>query len=247
MTTINKSYVICGFARTGSQYLCHALSQISVLGKPQNYFSKDMYIPWCQKYKITETEFSKHFERYLYFVMQTAGSAQGLLGFKASNYVFFQELWPIISDARRCQKHELLDGFVKNLQFIYLTRKDTLRQAISITRAQQTNVWFVSRAQELSSPVEPVFEYEKIRENLAEISQRDKEWEDFFSSNKITPLRITYEDIYPDPQPGISRILSFLGIKQEFLVALEKIPIKKQQDALTEQWVQLYRQQTALF
>lgn len=206
-----------------------------------------MYIPWCQKYKIAATDFSKYFERYLYFVMQTAGSAQGLLGFKASNYVFFQELWPIISDAQRCQKNELLSEFVKNLQFIYLTRKDTLRQAISITRAQQTNIWFVPSAQELSSPVEPVFQYEKIHENLVEIGQRDKEWEDFFTARKIDPLRISYEDIYPDPQPGLSSVLSFLGLKQDCLVDLEKIPIKKQQDALTEQWVQLYRQQAALF
>lgn len=239
--------MICGFARTGSQYLCHLLSQIPLLGKPQNYFSKDMYIPWCQKHKIKETDFSKYFERYLYFVMQTAGSVQGVLGFKASNYVFFQELWPVLSDAQRCGKNELLSGLVKNLQFIYLTRKDTLRQAISITRAQQSNIWFVSKTQQLHALVEPAFQYEKICENLMEISRRDKEWEAFFSLNKLKPLRITYEDIYPDPQLGISMILNFLGLKQDVLVDLDRVPIKRQQDVLTEQWVQLYLQQRSLF
>jgi len=242
MDYINKSYVICGFARTGSQYLCHILSQLHFLGIPQNYFSQDMYVFWCQKYKIKLNDFSQYFERYLYTIIQNAISREGYFGFKASNYVFFHELWPIISDTARCQKNKLLKDLRQNLQYIYLTRRDTLRQAISITRAQQSNIWFVSKDNDQPQVTGAVqFDYAQICKNKLEIEQRDKEWSAFFKEQNIQPLCITYEDIYPEPLLGVKCILDFLGLPKEFHLNLENIPIKKQQDALTEEWVKQYR------
>lgn len=49
---------------------------------------------------------------------------------------------------------------------------------------------------------------------MAELSAVDQAWQDWFATQEIAPLTVTYDQISADPQGVLSRILGRLGVDQ---------------------------------
>ena len=118
----------------------------------------------------------------------------------------------------------------KDAYWIYLKRNNTLRQAISRAMAGQTGIYHaVQSDKDQPFPGTNFSTYKKdyndnievrhqfIKKATEKINQENLIIEIFFEKNKITPLRINYEDYCNNPKEYIGTILNDLGIKLNIL------------------------------
>ena len=124
-------------------------------------------------------------------------------------------------------------------RYVHLRRADTLGQAISRVRAEQTGLWHRaadgSELERLSPPAEPVYDRARIAAALAEAERLTAGWEDWFTRNGIVPLRVTYEDLAADPQATLARVLHHIG--QDPARAQGALPgTARLADALSDDW-----------
>ena len=136
------------------------------------------------------------------------------------------------------------------LKFIYLYRKDTLRQSVSMAKAQQTDVWLIpqERGEELTEKsAKTTYNKAQIDAALAEIQGYEKNWEAWFEKEGIQPLRVTYEQCVANPKHVIGQVAKLINADIEFSEDLleavkqrKSYPVK-QADATTNEWVKRYK------
>lgn len=119
--------------------------------------------------------------------------------------------------------------FFPDSKYIWLSRRNLLRQAISYCRALQTSAW----THYIASAVQPIYDHEQICTCVIYFAKEIENWERFFASHRITPLHIVYEDLALDYYGTIKRVLDFLEQTGE----IPPPSLEKQADEITERWV----------
>lgn len=135
---------------------------------------------------------------------------------------------------RRHGLADLLPREFPGTRYVLLSRRDRVRQAVSLARAIQTGAW-TSRDAPRGAPA---YDREQIARCLADIEGQHQAWEDFLASRGITPLRVDYEDLVGDREGTVRRVLAFLGAP-----APARIPpprLARQADAISEEWARAY-------
>ena len=128
----------------------------------------------------------------------------GIFGLRLQrdSFDFFTEKLAVLhpgypNDAERFQA-----AFGRTL-FVHLTRRDKVEQAVSYVKAQQTGLWHAApdgtELERLSPPQEPAYDPGEIRARFEEVTAHDRNWDEWFASEKIDPLRITYEELSKSP------------------------------------------------
>jgi LPS sulfotransferase NodH len=136
--------------------------------------------------------------------------------------------------------HVLADA-LGNPKYIYLTRRDRLRQAISFARARQTNQW---RSMDPSITT-PCYDRDAITRGLEFLAGEEASWESCFARNSISPYRLTYEELNAAPEDAIRELLTYLGYQGAPRISLPATRHRRQADDMTEEWLRWYRQETA--
>lgn len=210
-------YAICFVMRSGSNWLCDLLKRAG-LGVPAEY-----YFPLSFAERSSRHEFpaNPHFHPstktpadYWRNIEQSQGQVVGLkLG------------W---------QSFEVLQSEVEisdlDLKYLYLTRRDKLRQAISWYRAGCTKRWTVFNQ---AKSAEPPFNLAEIDKHLGYIAEHEQHWETYLNGKQH--LRLEYESMSLET---IDEIASFLGLE------IGNRPTTSYQilrDDLTEEFVRRYR------
>jgi len=194
----SKNYVICFTERSGSSMLCSILKQTNLLGMPNEYVNPrgpmQLYLKTCPATTL---------EEYFELLRRNQTTPNGIFGLKSC----FFDFKPLIEMGG-------VGKLLNPVQFIYLTRRDIILQAISGYLARKSGIWHISSqaggAENLDySKVE--YDEEQILK-LIDIQIKERlEWERFFTLYSIEPLRIVYEDIVESPITCVKQILSFLG------------------------------------
>jgi LPS sulfotransferase NodH len=118
--------------------------------------------------------------------------------------------------------------------YISITRRNVLRQALSAARAAQTMAW-TSRMPEGKHAR---FRYGAVLKHLVHTVREVELWERFYSANGIRPLRVVYEDLEEDYRGTMERVVGFLGVD----AIIPSPSLKKQADGTTEEWVERFIQ-----
>lgn len=122
------------------------------------------------------------------------------------------------------------------VQWIWIRRTDTLRQAISWVRALQTDRWGAGAAPPPGGPRPEVYDADRIEEHIV-ASRHDAEgWERYFTETGIVPLAITYEELDTTYDATMARVLSYLDID----APVPPPPTRRQADEMTEEWVRRF-------
>jgi LPS sulfotransferase NodH len=127
---------------------------------------------------------------------------------------------------------ELLPSIFPDLHYVYITRKDKVRQAVSFWRAMQTNIWAWSSDDVPVPAKEPVFNYESIRS-----LKHEAQWEQYFRSGQVEPFRVVYEELVDAYEETALEILDFLAIERPERLIFAERKLRKQADGITEEWV----------
>lgn len=207
------SYVICTTARSGSNLLASTLAQTGVAGRPQEYFvvgTRDEFLRMGQLHV-------RDYRDYLRAVVRATTTPNGVCGLNlhaVQGRLFMDRVG--FSERRTFNSlREAIETALPGVRYILLTRKDKVAQAVSHYRAVMTGEWrrLVDSAPRTSaSDKNLAFNQYGIKKSLKHLENSDAYWEKFFETNRLSPLRLTYEELVADHQGTVRRVFDYLGI-----------------------------------
>jgi LPS sulfotransferase NodH len=233
----NISYFICGTARSGSSFFGGALRKTHVAGSPDEYFEQRHFSRWCEQWGVST------FEEQLQKALQEATTANGVCGITTHKDGFLEYFVRRLEELPQCRGRglsapEVVANVFPNLHYIWLTRRNKVRQAVSLWKATQTGHWVGKWQRKSASP--PVYDYKKIDAQLQLLVKAEAGWQEYFTSAQVRPLTVVYEDFVVEYDETIRRVLRYLGLEEQSKGNWAKPLMNKQADAESERWVQRY-------
>lgn len=150
----------------------------------------------------------------------------------------------------------LLEALFRRPSYIWVSRRDKVRQAVSMWRALQSRRWRAGDGDDPADngggPVggdrgehEPVYRYEGIAHLARRFEQEDAAWGELFARQRVPVLRIAYEDeLERDPAGAVAAVLEHLGLAVP-AGWQPAAPTARQADALSDEWVAAYHRDRA--
>jgi len=237
----SKSYIICTNPRSGSWLLAEGLESTGRAGMPREWFEITEERKFTNFWQINFSDLSTNYQEYFDRIIPAGTTNNQIFGAKCMG----QDLESLIKKLStiprfsKTPRDQLIQSAFPNPHFIWLRRKDLLRQAISYTRANNTRVWWTIEGKE-APKVEETFDLEGINYHKKLLEDFDEAWFAYFAENAIIPLEIYYEDFTAHYEQTILNVLHFLDVKDLQLSDIKPPRLKKQADQITEDWVSLY-------
>jgi trehalose 2-sulfotransferase len=273
------SYLICATPRSGSTFLCEALGNTGISGRPAEHFevlietgrprrprdyfqrSNDPEVwgflddPEFQEVLgeqggwygdgPAEVEVGKppDFEKLRRAAFEKGTTENGVFGTKIM-WAYFRDFTRL---ARRAGRRDVAPGDIPSAvfpslgSFVWIRRRDTVRQAVSLWKALQTWEWKQDSDSKAEKP-KLRFSYAAVDHLKLRIDEHNAAWKKFFSGYGIRPVEIVYEDFVKDYKAATLRLLDQIGVfvPENFTIATTNM--KRQSDSLSEEWVREYLQ-----
>lgn len=247
----SSSVFICHTLRCGSTLLCDALSNTGVAGYAEEYFPErcadgTVFVSTGAALKdpeIWECDWTRAaFEDCLVRVLKSGTTPNGVFAAKVkwANMPYLSELLDpsMGSDGRSLA--ERLNAELPGLRYVWITRRDKLRQAVSLIKARQSQQWKATAAHpQESGPI--VYSFYLLDEALRRIVDEECAWEEYFTEAGITPVTVVYEDLVRDYESTVRQLLGLLQIDLPADYVFPAPGVQKQADTVSEDWLQRYR------
>jgi LPS sulfotransferase NodH len=137
---------------------------------------------------------------------------------------------------------QLMTSLFPNIHYIWIVRRDKVRQAVSWAKAGQTDVYALHKAETPVPKREPAFDFEFIDQLYNLILEGEAGWQGFFKACGVEPFQVEYENLVEAYESTALRILEYLNIPYPRNLVLGERMLQKQADALNEVWAQKYIQ-----
>jgi trehalose 2-sulfotransferase len=194
---VSKTYCILFTPRSGSTWLARRIAGLDVLSCPEEYFNAEEFTntlklnPGRDIYEVFDIIARKHCTN------------NGLFGFEIS-YFDLEEFE---------QEAKLLDVMLGEHQFFYLNRRNFVAQAISLYTAVESQVFhaFEDAGPLLERRAVP-YDDDKIMFWACHILQQEYGIHEWLAANRISPIRLRYEELLEDIDGVIARIARHLGV-----------------------------------
>jgi len=214
------SFLVCSLPRSGSSLLCDVLASTELAGAPTEFFDPNHMDALARIWG------AHGLDEYLRALLARKTSRNGVFGFKAH----YHQIKNTFGD------RDLREVFPK-LRFVYITRRDRVRQAVSFARAMRTEQW----AAHQPARFEPgPFDAAAIGDALEWIEREEALWEELFANMRESPHRLDYEDLVHDVEGSVLAVMRFLGIELPDGLRVPSPTLERQSDSLSEQWVRRY-------
>jgi LPS sulfotransferase NodH len=253
---VTASYLVCATPRSGSTLLCETLSKTGVAGNPLEFFEAvpetgvprrplDYLVgledpdllglveraPSHVAPPYSDVRAYASYDEHLERVRRDGTTPNGVFGAKI--------MWAHLEDlGRRLGAPDLgalVDELFDRPRFVWVRRQDTVRQAVSLWRAMQTQSW---RA-ENEPGGEPRYSFIALHHLVSLLSAHDAAWERFLAATDSV-LTLTYEDIASDLAGSLERTLAHIGVEAPD-GALDALPtMRRQADERSDEWVAAY-------
>jgi LPS sulfotransferase NodH len=211
----NRGYAICTSGRSGSNLLCQYLSSTGMLGNPLEYFNGG------GRRLLGYPEYPDDPSKQIDWIVTEGATPNGIYGLK---------IFP--AQVEQIEKSIRWTELLPDLKFVLLKRRDILGQALSAVRALQTEQWRAS----MPARGPALYDGAQIYERL-QIAARDyARWDIFFARRAVAAAVIIYEDFLVDPQSAVDQVADLFGLRGQARAAGERIDLKSQRDAITEEW-----------
>jgi trehalose 2-sulfotransferase len=235
-----RCYVVCAVPRSGSNLLTDGLHATRRAGRPKQFF-----LHKSESYFIDAHHLDPdcHFARYVHDIVAVTATSNEVFGFKLMSWYLDDFLCRLratgaFGDAGRL---DLLRNAFPRLQFVHISRRNKLRQALSKARAVQTDLWKVQEGKSVSG--DPQFDAALIEQCLEEGAHQEKIWERFFQQTGIKPFRVEYEQLCEDYEATIQGVLNFLQISLPRRVRIGPPVTIRQADEISRAWEERFTAQ----
>jgi LPS sulfotransferase NodH len=239
------SYLVCTTPRSGSNLLCEGLASTSMAGNPKEWFNVLEEQRERARWRL-KGPMAFSYAAYLEHVLRNATTRNGICGVKLHYYQLtnFAENMGSIEMYQGLPLDELFAAAFPAVRYIWLTRRDKARQAISYHRARQTNEWWRLDDVKPGANGNGVDKVSFDPENIAGLEQYlldcDAGWQRFFEQSGVEPLALTYEDLAADYTGTIATVLDWLAIPEIGNVSIPPPRCKRQSDSQSEEWLARY-------
>ena len=238
---VRRSGLIATLPRSGSWLLAEALQQTGLVGQSAEFFRPDYRYLFAQEWGLSK---GHDVRAYVGAALARTSSDTGVFTGKLH---WYQMGWLArelgrLEDAKGKSWAQNIAAVFPRPTYIYLYRRDKIRQAISYYRASKTQQWF-DKGPNGSSPrdhQDPELDLQQIRYFEDVLVSHEAQWERFFESNSITPLRISYEDLTSSYAFTIVRVLDALGLDLRVEDVAAAPVLRRQSDRKTEGWLEQY-------
>ena len=245
------SFFICHTLRCGSTLLCDALSSTGIAGHAEEYFPERTHPggvwvatgaalrdPDTWRCDWTSTPFEQCLDR----VLSSGTTPNGVFASKVKwfNMPYLSEMLGVPPERTGLSLADHLDRLFPNLRYVWVTRRDKVRQAVSLVKAKQSAQWKAISAQPQScDPAE--YNFHVVDLALRRIVQEECLWEEYFTRAGVTPFTVVYEDLVRNYESTVRGLLDHfqIGLPREYVFPVPRL--HKQADAVSEQWVERYR------
>lgn len=207
------SSLICATPRSGSTLLCGLLRSTGVAGRPESYFRTEGLDEYADLWAVPRAADGVVDSAYVRAAVAAGSTSNGVFGARIM-WGTMTELTDSLrstGDGRTASDVELLAEAFGRARFVHLRRADTVAQAVSWARAEQTHVWHPG---ERVAPggQEPHFDRDLIGRLVDTITEHEAAWQAWFADRGLVAHEIAYEDLVADPI-GVTRgVLDFLGL-----------------------------------
>ncbi|HLJ69544.1 MAG TPA: Stf0 family sulfotransferase [Chloroflexota bacterium] len=236
---VRASYFVCFTSRSGSTLLCEALSSTGVAGRPEEYFNIGQGDDPAKEPPWKAALLTKPLAEYIPIACEFGTTPNGVFGSKL-------HLWHLQAmetglagtqegDGRLLA--ERLREVFPNPRYIWITRRDKVRQAVSAFKGKQSRAW-TSRAAGAKRPL--AFNFPLVEASLRQMVREEAAWAQFFTDSGIVPYTVIYEDLVRDYEATLRGVLDFLDIPLPEGFVFPAPRLRKQADALSEIWVRRY-------
>jgi LPS sulfotransferase NodH len=234
------AYLLCATPRTGSTLLCGLLRSTGLAGRPESYFRLPDEKEWADRWQLPRNG-ARAFDYgdYVRAAVVAGSTPNGVFGAR----VMWGTLEEIVTKLGTVDPDlaggdlKLLTRVFGRIQFLYLWRDDTVAQAVSWARAEQTHFWQDGETL-LPGGHEPRFDFQQIHTLVRTIDEHNAAWRAWFALFKVQPYLVSYEDLMADPA-GVTRdILTILGLHYAGALAPGT---RRQADQLNHDWIAEYR------
>lgn len=262
----DHAYIVCSTQRSGSTYMCRLLASTEVAGNPHEYFEAraetgspphpGFFLAGLPRTGAGVRDDPRPTDPPTYSDLRLVDGWRAHLErtFRLGttpNGVFAAKLmWNQLSDMERhatalpelagLTRVELLDRLFGCPSYIWIRRRDKVRQAISLWRALQTRIWRRDRPADDGGTPQLQYSFEAIEHLRRRLSIDDEAWSRFFASSRIEPLELSYEeDVEPRPAEAVSRVLAHVGVELPPMWAPDASTVR-QSDGLNDAWQAAY-------
>ncbi|HLJ67388.1 MAG TPA: Stf0 family sulfotransferase, partial [Chloroflexota bacterium] len=188
-----SSYIICSTQRSGSTLLCDGLISTGVAGRPAEYFNvgpgdtDHQQPPWKDDLR------TKPLAEYLPVALRHGTTENGVFGLKL-HWIQLQMLERnlVAMQGGNASLAERLARAFPQPRYIWMTRRDKVRQAVSLFKAKQSHSWHSSGRGHSDGLA---FDYQLVDSALRQIVQQEAAWAGFFDEAGIVPHTVVYEDL----------------------------------------------------
>jgi LPS sulfotransferase NodH len=216
-----RSVVICSHPRSGSTLLGEAIRFAGGLGCPLEYLHGGF------RPTIAERWHAPDLDAYVAALHRYRTEPSGVFSIK----LFWQDVEDVAHERapdrfpprgttppEAMHEHDYRDllaqfaDILPNPEFVYLERRDRVRQAVSAMVAAQTGLWRsipgVGR-QEAVGAAE--YDYDRILGMIVYADYGYAHWRRFFAANGVEPYRVTYEELVDDFEHVLNGLFARLG------------------------------------
>lgn len=164
-------------------------------------------------------------ETYLREVIKRRTSSNGIFGLKAHPNQYF----PLL-------EKQLIQPVFSPTKHIFIHRRDTVSQAISLAIAARTNSWTSLE----ESITDPAYDRADIDRCLGQVLQQNLMWTRYFELNCIEPFVIDYENLVQQPNAEIGACLRSLGVASASDLGITDARIGRQANSTNREWKERY-------
>ncbi len=235
-----RTIVLCTQQRSGSTLLGEAVYFAGGMGCPLEYFHPGFRPAFEGRWNVSG------FESYVATLHRFRTAPSGVFATK----LFWRDLLDVANErapgafeALRMaspakvplESYRVLFGLVAdavpNAAWIFLTRRDAVRQAVSNYVAWKTDGWRLSVEQERAAAPEPSYDPDLIRRLLSRILRSNAHWRRFFHANGMAFSELSYEDLEQDYVGTLRRIFAAVGFPD---APVAPPRLRKQADAVSD-------------
>jgi LPS sulfotransferase NodH len=186
------------------------------------------------------------FQKLVQDAFEKGTTENGVLGTKIM-WAYFRDFVRLarrrgLQEVRPC---DVPAAVLPNLRrFVWMHRGDTIRQAVSLWKALQTQQWRKDSDEDIEGQGLR-FSFAAVDHLKLRIEEHNAAWQEFFDGCGVEHMEVLYEDLVEDYEGTVLWLLDGIGVSipEDFAVVGPKM--RRQADELSEEWVRLYNERAS--
>jgi LPS sulfotransferase NodH len=225
------SYFICTLPRSGSWLLCESLERTGIAGRPREYIDPAA---------LKDQPISKY-RPHLEAILDRGMTSNGVFGIKFHwfQFEFACGMIQALPEVRTTVLARGVRQIFGDVRYVWLTRRDKARQAVSYYRASRTGQWWKIDGTEVpgssGKPKDVPFDYVEINRLYKVLLAHETKWYQFFEESGITPLVLPYEQLAVDYKGVTRELMESIGLEMPTNLRITT-RLQRQSDSRSDEW-----------